>query len=180
MIHIIILGAEQGREAFNKILLSGGKGDNNELNDSCLQQGYSRDNKLNKVKEPYEGIKDFKMIGSSSKSKCFDDLSGIFSKEKNRSCDSAKDYTFKCTPTFVVSSPNFLVFENVYYVSSAVGVKSFTSDNIKDDKGVPVFPLITSPKEIHNAAVKVCDLNWDDLQKSYPVDGQPKDTNIKW
>lgn len=144
-----------------------------------MQQGYSRDNKLNTVKEPYEGIKDFKMIGSSSKTKCFDDLSGIFSKNNN-SCDSAEAYTFKCTPSFVVSSPNFLVFENVYYVSSAVGVKSSTSENIKDDKSVPVFPLITTPKDIRNAAIKVCDLNWDDVQKSYPVDDQPKDTNIKW
>ena len=73
----------------------------------------------------------------------------------------------------VISSPNFLVFENFYYVSSAVGVKSLVNENSK-------YPLVTTPKEIENAAQQVCGQSWEDVGKNYPMDDQPKDNNIKW
>ena len=83
-------------------------------------------------------------------------------------------FSFNCIhqPEFVAASPNFLIFENFYYVSSAVGVKSI-NENSK-------FPLVTTPKEIEKAAEQVCGQSWEDVDKSYPRDDQPKDNNIKW
>jgi guanosine-diphosphatase len=166
-------GAEQGREALNSILASKKQ---LKIEDPCLNKGFNRDGSVSTRKETYEGVAgNVQVQGASTANSCRIELTKIFNKDK--SCPKTKGpYSFQCVyqPEFVITSPNFLVFENFYYVSSGIGVKS------EPDSGVTKFPLMTTPSEIENAARKVCNSTWSQVQQGYPVDDQSKDNNIKW
>ena len=86
--------------------------------------------------------------------------------------------TFACTyqPDFVTNSANMLVFENFFYMASALGVASATPK----EKDTPVFPLVTTPALIKAASNKMCALDYTSVQNTYPLDSQGKDNNIKF
>lgn len=93
-------------------------------------------------------------------------------------------YAFNCIhqPDFVKNSENFLLFENFYYVSSAIGVKSIEESNSGTSQvfdKAPTFPLQTTPKNILEATYKVCTTEWKKMNSDYPLDSQGKDNNIK-
>ena len=92
------------------------------------------------------------VVGSANKKECLSTLSSLFdsktSSSSSSSCEDAngdgdngakllKPFTFNCVhqPTFVTDSENFLVFENFYYVSSALGMgKATTNEKSKEVK----------------------------------------------
>jgi len=148
------------------------------IRDTCLYDGYSRSSS-SQPKESYEGPKGkYNVAGASQPSgTCSASLSPLFSphSSKGKACKkSGGPYSFSCVyqPTFVAESPNFLVFENFFYMSSALGVKPL-------EGSATAFPLRTTPAEFQVAADKVCSKTWSDVQTSYPVDSQPKDVNTK-
>ena len=149
------------------------------IQDTCLYNGYTRDAST-QPKESYEGPKGkFSIVGSAAAAPatCSASLAPLFSQHssKGKACKkSGGPYSFSCVyqPPFVAESPNFLVFENFYYMSSALGVKPVGGS-------ATTFPLQTTPAEFQVAADKVCVLPWQTVQSSYPVDGQGKDVNTK-
>ena len=99
-------------------------------------------------------------------------------------CDPATHpgpHSFNCIyqPSFVLDSANFLVFENFYYMASGLGVKSVAALNSALNHTVSPFPLRTTPLHIKEATNKACDTDWVTLQKTYPLDNQPKDVGLK-
>lgn len=171
-------GAEQAREGFNKLLLN--KSSNEKiLRDPCLYSGYFRDTPR---KEIYEGPSGNFIVHGESKSKsCVDAVSKLFATEKT--CDEkVGPFSFNCLyqPSFVQLSANFLIFENYYYVSSAIGVKSAIEASPIRSTSTRNYPLVTTPLEFKNAAFQVCNSSWIDMQSNYPLDDQSKDNNIKW
>ena len=158
------------------------------------------------------------VVGSAEKKECMSTLSSLFdsktSSSSSASCEEENDnsvklipLTFDCVhqPAFVTDSENFLVFENFYYLSSALGMdKATTTKTEEQSKEVKVstnedskkaeeekekatrrnledgkFPLMTTPLGFKEAADKFCATNWNDAQSTYPKDEQPKDTVIK-
>lgn len=167
-------GAEQGREGLNSALLQSsakGKDGNVTIKDPCLYSGYSRDAGV-KRKEVYEGPDgNIAVQGSSTKSnKCTSAVAKIFNKDTG-SCPGKGPYSFNCVsqPDFVRKSSNVLLFENFYYVSSALGLLPNGKKSAK-----------ITPKQLGSAASDVCGEKWDDVQAKYPLDKQPKDANVKW
>jgi hypothetical protein len=104
--------------------------------------------------------------------------------EKDKKCSDKTPHSFGCVyqPSFVQESVNFLVFENFYYMSSALAVqpKGHVEPQPTIESPPAVFPLLTSPKEIREVGNDICALTWDKVESSYPKDSQPKDTNTKW
>lgn len=149
------------------------------IQDTCLYDGYTRAAST-QPKESYEGPKGkFSIVGSAAAAPatCSASLAPLFSQHssKGKACKkNGGPYSFSCVyqPPFVAESPNFLVFENFYYMSSALGVKPVGGSATS-------FPLQTTPAEFQAAANKVCVLPWQTVQSSYPVDGQGKDVNTK-
>ncbi len=174
-------GAEQGREQLNKNLLEMST-DKSNIQDVCLNVGYSRSTV---AASPYEGPKgdSLKVSGSSTGSgNCLQSLSKLFAKESqpassDTDCQAtkAKPQFFGCVdvPVFVRNSRNMLVFENFYYTTSAIGVKTV-------DMKATTFPLITTPQNIKSAAAEVCSKTWTEVASEYPKDGQDKENNSKW
>ena len=60
--------------------------------------------------------------------------------------DRKLETSFECVhqPSFVKDSKNFLVFENFYYMSSAIGVEPISKSNNTNSK----FPLVTTPLKV--------------------------------
>jgi len=170
-------GAEQGREGINK-QLSTAQVSKTDLVDPCLYRGYKRQVAR---KDPYEGpVTTTSLTGASSNKLCIEEVSKLFGASDRSTCQVKGPVSFNCIPqpAFVTASPNFLVFENFYYLSSAIGVKADTeSSSVSTDS---TFPLITTPNEIYRATAKVCNMSWSEVQTTYPLDDQGKDTNLKW
>lgn len=192
-------GAEQAREGLNKYIMTKAKGDaDTAVEDPCIQKGYSF--KSDQRKEAYEGPKgDFTVSGGSDgQGSCSKSVVNIFTGKDASSCSGANNgsvgasskrhlasasagssggssLTFACTyqPSFVANSENVLVFENFFYMASALGVQPASPGGTK-------FPLITTPENIKSAADKMCGMDYDAVQKSYPMDTQGKDNNIKF
>ena len=144
--------------------------------DPCLYTGYQRDSGR-PPRDVYDGPgNSVAVTGTANGDSCLQKLPALFPKEK--SCPISGPHSFKCIhqPDFVVNSPNFLVFENFYYVSTAVEVKG---ESASPDNKV-TYPLITTPKEFKNAATRVCTLSWADVQGKGPMDSQSKDNDLKW
>jgi len=166
-------GAEQGREGLNKALLSTSTGTNGNVTvkDPCLYEGYIR-SPDDKRKEVYEGPDGNLIVqGTSTKSgKCANALTKIFNKD-TKGCPGKGPFSFNCVsqPDFVRESSSVLVFENFYYVSSALGL-------LPEGKKKAEI----TPKVLGNAASAVCGEKWADVQKKYPKDKQGKENNVKW
>eukprot|EP00981_Chlorochromonas_danica_P010437 scaffold3227_cov188-Ochromonas_danica.AAC.23 len=98
-------------------------------------------------------------------------------------CTFPAPRSFNCVyqPDFVVQSKKILAFENFFYVSSALGVRPFSSPVREEGVNVTVtkFPLQTTPSHLYSATHDFCKSDWTTIQEKYPVDGQPKDVNIK-
>lgn len=97
-------------------------------------------------------------------------------------CSLSGPYSFGCVhqPDFIAKSPNILAFENFFYMASAIGVKSIHAGKEKENKSNDEkFPLETTPRLIKEASDKFCSLHWNEVEKSYPIDSQPKDVNQK-
>lgn len=170
-------GAEQAREGFNRQILEPLKGDMKEVRDPCLNKGYKRDAETAR-KEVYEGPDgSFSVVGGAAQKQCMPLLDALFV-TKDECDDEAllQPFSFNCIhqPEFVAKSENFLVFENFYYVSSALGIGAKDGDKSGDQ-----FPLITSPESFKTAAEDYCSTDWADAQESYPKDKQGKDTDTK-
>jgi apyrase len=95
-------------------------------------------------------------------------------------CDASTHpgpHSFGCVhqPDFVTQSPNFLAFENFFYMSSAIGVKSVVPTN----SSAVAFPLRTTPAHIAEATNRYCAQDFSAVQAAYPVDGQAKEVNLK-
>ena len=165
-------GAEQGRESLNsKLVSTANKG---KIIDPCLNVGYKKSDDVPR-KQVYEGpLGKFNIEGSSKKDSCIKAIKPLFSKD-NSTCKGNGPFSFNCTfqPNFVPTSPNLMIFENYYYVSSGLGVKPTTKSATK-------YPLITSPDHLSTAANTVCAANWTEVMTSYPKDQQPTDNNLKW
>jgi hypothetical protein len=209
-------GAEQGREQLNKLLTKSAtvseKGEI--IKDPCLNTGFSRPGTVPR-KETYEGPQGvyFNVTGVADASGvCKNAMSNIFgSRAEIISCEKDKTgpHSFGCTyqPSFVADSKNFLLFENFFYLSSAIGVKPVVDPKLVEgiipvnavdatatgtgatgaattSKGetvakIGVFPLVTTPHHMLEATNEVCSLQYSSLQSQYPVDTQPKDVNTK-
>lgn len=165
-------GAEQGRELLNKKLIdSANKG---KISDPCLNVGYKRSDNVTRS-QVYEGpLGKFNIEGSSKNSSCTKSIKPLFNKS-NATCKGTGPFSFDCVyqPNFVPNSPNLMVFENFYYLSTGLDVKPTTKNAIK-------LPLTTSPENFITSANAVCAANWTSVMKSYPKDKQPKDNNLKW
>ena len=164
-------GAEQAREGLNKLLLrnvslEGTQGQRRlesgyrklsnataaagmvgRISDTCLNEGYIRADGV-APKEAYEGPKGKHSVVGSAKlpGTCSGSLRHLFSQHstKGKACNKAKGpFSFNCIyqPAFIADSPNLLVFENFYYMASAIGVKTF-----KDE--ATSFPLLTTPAQV--------------------------------
>ena len=166
-------GADAARETVNKMLTNGGK-ESGSITDPCLFDGYKRDSKTER-KDPYEGPLGSTVIGTAKKDvkQCFKNVAQLFNSNKG-SCPSSGPHSFDCIyqPDFITASENILVFENFYYVTSALGFKSKTSTDTP-------FPLLTTPSEITQGANEICQMELDKVNDIYPKDSQPKDVNLK-
>jgi len=183
-------GAEQGRAQLNKMLSlsSATAASSTAVQDPCLNTGYTREASA-EPKEVYEGPEKMGVAGSSSQNPamCAFTMGGIFGVVgADLSCPLAAPLprSFGCThqPAFVAASKNFLVFENFYYMASALAVPPTGGGNysvVAASSSSASFPLITTASQIRQAAEMVCGLQWDSVQKSFPRDGQGKDVNLK-
>jgi hypothetical protein len=194
-------GAEQGREKLNKLLTSGLAASNSKtdtIKDPCLNAGFTRPGTVAR-REPYEGPQGiyFNVSGAADNSGvCKAALQNVFAADGSpagTTCDKSHSgpFSFGCTyqPSFVADSTNFLLFENFFYMSSAIGVKpaAITAAAVANaDTNTPAttappaaFPLVTTPSNILEATNKVCSVKWDALGTDYPFDAQPKDVNTK-
>ena len=85
------------------------------------------------------------VVGSAEKKECMSTLSSLFdsktSSSSSASCEDENDnsvklipLTFDCVhqPAFVTDSENFLVFENFYYLSSALGMDKATTTKTEE------------------------------------------------
>ena len=154
------------------------------IKDVCLYEGFSRPSST-QPKESYEGAKGkYSIVGASKRAGvCSRALAGLFSPHsaKGKACKkSGGPFSFNCVyqPAFVAESPNFLVFENFYYLAAAVGVKPIASAAAAA-AAATTFPLLTTPADFQSAANTVCSLPWDTVQAKYPLDGQGKDVDTK-
>jgi len=156
--------------------VTAGAGDKKELQDPCLHSGFKRDAaaKRQQVFEGPDGA--VTVTGQGSSQQCLPALEKLFANKQSCDVQHTKPFSFDCThqPAFVAASENFLVFENFYYVSSAVGIGAKGAA-----KSGSQFPLVTSPASFKEAAGEVCSADWTNAQTAYPKDGQPKDVTVK-
>lgn len=175
--------------------------------DPCLNKGFVRA-KGEKRASVYEGPETelFSVQGSaggaltadSHNDRCYDIMKKFFSNEipeatvlpvlhqpcNGKNKHSNTPHSFGCVhqPSFVVDSLNFLVFENFFYSSSAANVlpaNHATGELSSTAQAKQIFPLVTSPLELKEAAEEVCSHTYQELQAKYPRDGQPKDVATK-
>jgi Golgi nucleoside diphosphatase len=172
-------GGERARDGLSSNLLSAAV-DKNAVSDPCLYGGFTRDGASTPAKDVYEGVKGgMKVTGSASgDGSCVNAVKGLFS--KSGECPHALKTvptTFSCVnqPSFVTASKNFLVFENFFYVASALQTKSI----LYSSPAKATFPLQTNPRLMAEASNTVCGKNWTYVNAHYPLDSQPKD-NLKW
>jgi len=182
-------GGEQGRMHLNKYLIdmsthSGAALAAAMIQDPCLNPGYTRTAAEGPATEVYQGPNCVASVqGWADKDpSCAISLGSIikaftFPDSPSATCNPATQpspYSFGCVhqPDFVAASPNFLTFENFYYVASALGVKSVNGSATS-------FPLVTTPQLILDAGNEVCKMDWKDVQAVYPKDGQGKDVTQK-
>ncbi len=180
-------GAEQGREQLNKLLtstVSSSSSKSERISDPCLNAGYTRPGTVPR-KETYEGPQGiyFNISGAADASGvCKTAVTSVFGSDGSATCakDHLGPFSFGCThqPAFVAESKNFLLFENFFYMSSAIGVKPADASAATAD-GKTVFPLITTPANILDATNKICGAQYSALDAAYPLDSQPKDVNTK-
>jgi len=148
------------------------------IKDACLNSGYRRAEK-EKWKGAYAGADGaVEVVGTSSAGTCSTDLRTLFQPVDTISdkCDGEGPYSFRCIyqPSFVRDSDKFLVFENFYYVASAIGIESV------EQTPPGTFPLLTTPSKIKQAADGVCGLSMESMNESFPKDTSGKDDNVKW
>ena len=169
-------GADAARESVNKILKNGAK-NKEDIADPCLFDGYKRDKSVER-KDPYEGPIESTVIGSAKKDVglCANNVAQLFKSKKDK-CPTAGPHSFDCTyqPDFITSSENILVFENFYYVTSALGLKSSSTRTTTKEP----FPLLTTPSDISQNANQICRTEFQEVNEIYPKDSQPKDVNLK-
>jgi hypothetical protein len=169
-------GADAARESVNVMLKNGAK-DKDDIADPCLFDGYKRDKTVER-KDPYEGPIGSAVIGSAKKSsgQCSNNIAQLFKSNKG-SCPTVGPHSFDCIyqPDFITSSENILVFENFYYVTSALGLKSSSSSTASKEP----FPLLTTPSDISQNAKEICQTEFEKVNEIYPKDSQPKDVNLK-
>jgi len=182
-------GAEAARDSLNKYYLANSKSREVKavpeagssgitIKDTCLNSGYRRA-EAEKWTGSYSGAEGrLEVVGASSAGTCSADMHTLFQPVDTISdkCNEEGPYSFRCIyqPDFVRSSEKFLIFENFYYVASAIGITSV------DPTAAEAFPLLTSPSKIRQAADRVCGLNLDSMNQSYPKDKSGKEENIKW
>jgi len=185
-------GAEQGREQLNKLLtskLSAGDSKGELVKDPCLNSGFSRPGTIAR-KEVYEGPQGvyFNISGSANTAEgyCSTSIIPIFTGDSSttaasNTCEKSGPHSFGCVyqPDFVAASTNILLFENFYYVSSALGVKPYTATAAEQAASATAFPLVTTPANILEASNRYCSLEYNILGTTYPLDSQPKDVNTK-
>ena len=156
-------GAEKARETLRKGLASDSA--KTSLSDPCLNKGYTT--------KSHDGTE---IIGAADSDSCISEMKKLFSSDKD-SCSDLGPHSFQCVhqPDFIRDSPNFLVFENFYYISSALGLHLNESPNSNaSSPPQSSFPLIITPARFLEAARRVCDSAWTAVQGSYPLDDQPK------
>ena len=181
-------GGEQARENLNKYYLESNSHrhhkDKNRIKDTCLNPGFIRPSSEDR-KEPYQGpAGPYDVHGTSTElgGVCQTAMQTLFTPsteiKSNENCEDDGPYSFKCVfqPDFVKTSKNFLVFENFYYIASAIGVKQASGAQLD----APTFPLVTTPKEFKTASEKICAKTWEELQSEYPLDKSCTDCNQKW
>jgi len=179
-------GAEQAREGLNRVITKKSP-DLAVVEDPCLQKGQSFTS--DQRKEVYQGPAGaFTVSGiSDGLGSCAKSVVNIFTGKDAESCSEGSaarhlaatdgSLTFACTyqPPFVTNSENFLVFENFFYMASALGVEPAV-DSEKADK----FPLVTTPSNIKAAADKMCGMDLETVTANYPMDSQGKENNVKF
>lgn len=193
-------GAEQGREQLNALLTKSVTPSDQKIEtirDPCLNSGFSRPGTVPR-KETYEGPQGvyYNVSGvADAKGLCLDTVKSVFGDTAGSTCEKSRagPHSFKCTyqPSFVAASKNFLLFENFYYLSSAIGVQpavqpattttaaaAVTGTAVSDKKTSP-FPLITTPSLLLDATNKFCAVPYSSVGAVYPVDSQPKEVNVK-
>ena len=140
--------------------------------------GFTRAGDL-KRKEVYEGPDGAVTVNGKSNNEgaCSSALTDLFKNEKECPVTTTTPNSFNCVyqPKFVTESPNFLVFENFFYTSSALSVQPATPGNTT----ITTFPLLTTPKNFLTASNEICSVEWSAAQLQYPKDSQPKDTTLK-
>lgn len=181
-------GGEQARENLNKYYLESNSHrlkDKNGIKDTCLNPGFIRP-ATEERQEPYQGpAGSYNVHGSSTDkgSTCETAMQSLFTPstemKSNENCEDDGPYSFKCVyqPDFVKASKNFLVFENFFYIASAIGVKQ-ASDIQSNEKAA--FPLVTTPKNFKTASEQVCAKSWSELESDYPLDKSCEKCNQKW
>ena len=129
-------------------------------------------------KDVYEGAASTDSVisgaaGASTDLSCMKSIkTALFSKSSDaNTCAkvaAAGPYSFDCVyqPDFFANSVNILVFENFYYTSSALGIKPLS--DVDSTTAAVQFPLITTAKNIADAADTVCNKNWKDVNDNYP------------
>mmetsp|Transcript_27844 Transcript_27844/g.26676 ORF Transcript_27844/g.26676 Transcript_27844/m.26676 type:complete len:528 (-) Transcript_27844:358-1941(-) len=181
-------GAEQAREALNKNLLTESAITSKKVSDPCLYSGYKREASTAR-KEVFEGpVGAIDITGSSNTPKaCYTAVQPLFATKKECPKSSLLPLSFGCVyqPAFVTESKNFLVFENFFYTSSALGVVSASTPVVETKKSdskdavISAYPLLTNPKNFAAAATKICNTDWKTVQETYPLDTSPKDQMVK-
>ena len=199
-------GREKLNKALSEANKAAASANADPVKEPCLYSGYSR-SVTDPITEPYQGPAGLAIIGGENPTEevCVASLGQLFKSIYNAAavlvgvpsatlapatanphpeCDPRTQpgpYSFNCIyqPEFVLDSANFLVFENFYYMASGLGVKSVAALSQVLNGTVSPFPLRTTPAHIKEATNKACDTDWATLQKTYPLDNQPKDVNLK-
>lgn len=183
-------GAEAARESVNKYFIANSKhhevktipdpgSSGITLKDTCLNPGYKRAEKAQRKGGSYAGPAGaYEVDGASSEGTCTAALHSLFQPVDTISdkCNDEGPHSFRCIfqPDFVKNSEHFLIFENFYYVASAVGIESV------EPTAAGTFPLLTTPSKIKQAADHVCGMSLDSMNADYPKDKSSKDDNVKW
>ena len=172
-------GAEKAREGVTSHLIT--RSPNSELHDPCLNPGYMKD-KGSSHSSIYEGVASHSIVGVGNHDKCHTAVeSAMFSRRHGGADHSCKKnsttVSFNCIhqPSFVRRSSNIIVFENFFYIASAVG--TMPADHEKNPLAKSDFPLLTSPKEFLDSASEVCPLQWSDMSVRYPKEVSQ---NARW
>ncbi len=182
-------GGEQAREGLNRYYLSANnhkhKNAKHEstIKDTCLNSGFHR-TRDEERKEPYQGpAGPYDVHGTLNDhgSTCATVMQNLFVQPADvvsEKCSEDGPYSFRCVyqPSFVKASKNFLVFENFFYIASAIGVKPAGQES----STATTFPLVTSPANFKAASEQVCAKTWDELNSEYPLDKSCTDCNQKW
>ena len=139
-----------------------GASSKDDVSDPCLNVGYTRDAAA-KRKDVYEGPEgQFAVAGSASADTCAAAVdTALFPATEDDACRGQKGpFSFNCVhqPAFVAASRNFLIFENFYYVASALGIGGAAEQEGEKDgegakkEGGEQFPIQTTPAAYQKAA----------------------------